>query len=148
VASLETLLETGEPCLRDPRPGGYRPTMTYPLSRIMSTASAAYGVYALAQPSHLWQALHSDLEDQAGLELLGRTYGVRDTAISTLGILGRSDKTVRSSMLLRIANDLGDAAVLGARTEDPDIRRKVLAVTLGWAALNTVALAIDTARSR
>jgi hypothetical protein len=148
VASLETLLETGEPCLRDPRPGGYRPTMTYPLSRIMSTASAAYGVYALAQPSHLWQALHSDLEDQAGLELLGRTYGVRDTAISTLGILGRSDKTVRSSMLLRIANDLGDAAVLGTRTEDPDIRRKVLAVTLGWAALNAVALAIDTRRSR
>ena len=129
-------------------PGGYRPTMTYPLSRIMSTASAAYGVYALTQPSHLWQALHSDQKDQAGLELLGRTYGVRDTAISALGILGRSDRTVRASMLLRIANDLGDAAILGTRTEDPDIRKKVLAVTLGWAALNTVALAIDTRRSR
>ena len=128
-------------------PGGYRPAMTYPLSRIMSTASAAYGVYALTQPSHLWQALHSDQKDQAGLELLGRTYGVRDTAISALGILGRSDRTVRASMLLRIANDLGDAAILGTRTEDPDIRKKVLAVTLGWAALNAAALAIDSRRA-
>jgi len=60
--------------------------MTYPLSRIMSAASAAYGGYALAQPSHLWQALQSDREDQSGLELLARTYGVRDTAISALGL--------------------------------------------------------------
>ena len=121
--------------------------MTYPLSRIMSTASAAYGVYALTQPSHLWQALHSDREDQKGLELLGRTYGVRDTAVSALGILGRSDKTVRAAMLLRITMDLGDAAVLATRTEDADIRRKVLGVTLGWAALNTLALAIDSKRA-
>jgi hypothetical protein len=122
--------------------------MTYPLSRLMSTASAAYGVYALTQPSHLWQALHSDRKDQEGLELLARTYGVRDTAISVLAVLGRSDKTVSAAMLLRIAMDLGDAAVLGSRTKDPDLRRKVLGVTLGWAALNTVALGIDSRRSR
>jgi hypothetical protein len=121
--------------------------MSYPLSRIMSTASAAYGVYALAQPSHLWQALHSDRKDQAGLELLARTYGVRDTAISSLGVLGRSDKTVRAAMLLRIAMDLGDAAVLSTRTQDADLRRKVLGVTLGWAGLNALALAIDSRRS-
>jgi hypothetical protein len=121
--------------------------MSYPLSRLMSTASAAYGGYALAQPSHLWQALKSDRKDQEGLELLGRTYGVRDSAISLLAILGRSDETVRAAMLLRIAMDLGDAAVLSTRTKDPDVRRKVLAVTLGWAALNTVALAIDTRRN-
>jgi hypothetical protein len=113
----------------------------------MSTASAAYGGYALAQPSHLWQALKSDRKDQEGLELLGRTYGVRDSAISLLAILGRSDETVRAAMLLRIAMDLGDAAVLSTRTKDPDVRRKVLAVTLGWAALNTAALAIDTRRN-
>jgi hypothetical protein len=122
--------------------------MTYPLSRIMSTASAAYGVYALTQPSHLWHALHSDRADQEGLELLARTYGVRDTAISTLAVLGRSDRTVRAAMVLRIAMDLGDAAVLGSRTEDRDLRRKVLGVTLGWAALNAVALGIDSRRSR
>ncbi|WP_028642257.1 hypothetical protein [Nocardioides sp. URHA0020] len=122
--------------------------MSYPLSRLMSTASAAYGVYALSQPSHLWQALHSDRKDQAGLELLARTYGVRDSAISALGVLGRSDGTMRAAMLLRIAMDLGDAAVLGTMTKDPELRRKVLGLTLGWAALNTLALAIDTNRSR
>jgi hypothetical protein len=122
--------------------------MSYPLSRLMSTASAAYGIYALAQPSHLWQALHSDRKDQDGLELLARAYGVRDTAISTLAVVGRSDKTVRAAMLLRIAMDLGDAAILGNRTQDPELRRKVLGITLGWAALNTVALGIDSRRSR
>jgi hypothetical protein len=122
--------------------------MTYRLSRLLSIASASYGGYALAQPGHLWQALHSDRKDQDGLELLAQTYGVRDLAISGLAIFGRSDKTVRAAMLLRIAMDLGDAALLSTRADDPDIRRKVLSVTLGWAGLNALALAVDTARSR
>lgn len=122
--------------------------MTYRLSRLISTASATYGGYALANPAHLWQALHSDREDEAGLELLARTYGVRDLAISSLAIFGRSAQTVRAAMLLRIAMDLGDAAVLSSRTDDPDLRRKVLGITLGWAGLNTLALVIDTKRAR
>ncbi len=122
--------------------------MSYRLSRLLSIATASYGGYALAQPGHLWQALHSDRKDQDGLELLAQTYGVRDLAIGGLAIFGRSDKTVRAAMLLRIAMDLGDAAVLGTRTADPDVRRKVLGITLGWAGLNALALAIDTARNR
>ena len=122
--------------------------MSYRLSRLLSTATAAYGGYALAQPAHLWQALEADRKNREGLELLARTYGVRDLAISSLGIFGRSDRTVRAAMVLRIAMDLGDAAVLGSRTEDRDLRRKVLGVTLGWAALNAVALGIDSRRSR
>ncbi|GAA1794046.1 hypothetical protein GCM10009795_044570 [Nocardioides hankookensis] len=122
--------------------------MSYSLSRALSVATAAYGGYALAQPGHLWQALQADRKHQEGLELLARTYGVRDLAISSLGILGRSDKTVRAAMMLRIAMDLGDAALLSTQTEDADVRRKVLAVTLGWAGLNALALAIDTARAR
>lgn len=122
--------------------------MSYPLSRVMSVASAAYGGYALAQPGHLWQALQADREHQEGLELLARTYGARDSAISALGILGRSDRTVRAAMLLRITSDLADAAILSRSTDDPAIRRKILGVTLGWAGLNAVALAIDTWRTR
>jgi len=122
--------------------------MTYRLSRLLSIASASYGGYALVQPGHLWQALHSDRKDEDGLELLAQTYGVRDLAISGLAIFGRSDTTVRAAMLLRIAMDLGDAALLSTRADDPDIRRKVLGVTLGWAGLNTLALAIDTKRAR
>ena len=113
----------------------------------MSAASAAYGGYALAQPAHLWQAVRADRKERAGLELLARTYGVRDVAISTLGLLGRRPGTLRTAMLLRIAMDLGDAALLSSRTDD-EVRTKVLAVTLGWAGLNALALAVDSARAR
>jgi len=122
--------------------------MTYPLSRLMSTATASYGGYALARPAHLWQALQADRGDRDGLELLARTYGVRDLAIGGFGAFGRSPGTVRTAMLLRIAMDLGDAAVLSTRTDDADLRRKILTITLGWAGLNALALAIDSARER
>ena len=121
--------------------------MSYPLSRFMSAATATYGGYAIAQPAHLWQALQADRKDREGLELLARTYGIRDLAISALGVLGRRPGTVRAAMLLRIAMDLGDAALLTTRTDDEDIRRKVLAVTIGWAGLNTLALVVDSRRA-
>ena len=125
---------------------GYRLVMSYPLSRIMSAATAGYAGYALARPAHLWQALQADRKDREGLELLARTYGVRDLAVSTAGLLGRKPGTVRTAMLARIAMDVGDGVLLATRTEDGDVRRKVLAVTLGWATLNTLALVIDSAR--
>jgi hypothetical protein len=90
--------------------------------------------------------MRADRKDREGLELLARTYGVRDLAISGLAVFGRRPGTVRAAMLLRIAMDLGDGALLSTRTDDPDVRRKVLAVTLGWAGLNALALAIDTRR--
>ncbi|GAW49902.1 MULTISPECIES: hypothetical protein [unclassified Nocardioides] len=121
--------------------------MTYRLSRLLSTATAAYGGYALARPAHLWQALGADRRNREGLELLARTYGVRDLAISSLGVFGRSERTVRAAMLLRIAMDLGDAVLLSTQTDDEDVRRKVLAVTLGWAGLNALALAVDSKRA-
>ena len=121
--------------------------MSYRLSRLLSAATAGYGGYALTQPAHLWQALGADRKDRAGLELLARTYGVRDLAISSLGMFGRRPGTVRAAMLLRIAMDLGDAALLSARSDDEDVRRKVLAITLGWAGLNALALTIDSARA-
>ena len=120
--------------------------MSYALSRLLSTGTAAYGGYALTQPAHLWQALRADRKDRDGLELLARTYGVRDLAISSLGIFGRSPRTVRAAMLLRIAMDLGDAALLSARADDEEVRRKVLALTLGWAGANALALIVDSRR--
>ncbi|GAA1154669.1 hypothetical protein [Nocardioides aquiterrae] len=124
---------------------GYVPAMRFPLSRALSAATAAYGGYALAQPAHLWQAMKADRKDREGLELLARTYGVRDLAISAAGLLG-GPGAVRAAMLVRVAMDLGDGLLLSTRTDDPDVRRKVLGVTLGWAGLNALALAIDTAR--
>jgi len=121
--------------------------MSYPLSRFMSAATASYGGYCLAQPAHLWQALKADRKDREGLELLARTYGVRDLAIGGLGMFGRRPGTVRTAMLLRIAMDLGDCAVLASKTEDEDVRKKVVAITLGYAGLNALALAIDSRRA-
>ncbi|GAA2155808.1 hypothetical protein GCM10009844_43430 [Nocardioides koreensis] len=120
--------------------------MSYRLSRMMSTATAGYGVFALVNPAHLPDALQADKEDRPGLELLAETYGVRDLAISALGIFGRSPRTVRAAMLLRIAMDLGDAALLSTKTDD-EVRQKVLAVTLGWAGLNALALVVDSLRA-
>jgi hypothetical protein len=121
--------------------------MSYPLSRLLSVATASYGGYALAQPAHLWQAMRAERKEREGFELLARTYGVRDLALSSLGVLGRRPGTVKAAMLLRIAMDLGDCAVLTSRTDDEEVRRKIAAITLGWAGLNALALAIDSRRS-
>jgi hypothetical protein len=121
--------------------------MSYPLSRLLSAATATYGGYALTQPAHLWQALQADRKDREGLELLARTYGVRDLAISGLGIFGRRPGTVKAAMLLRIAMDLGDCALLTTRTDDEEVRKRIAAITLGWAGLNALALTIDSRRS-
>lgn len=121
--------------------------MSYRLSRLLSTGTAGYAAFALAKPSHLADAMQADASERSGYDLLAQTYGVRDLAISSLGIFGRSGKTVKAAMLIRIAMDLGDAAVLSTRTDDEDVRKKVLAVTLGWAALNSLALVIDSRRN-
>ncbi len=121
--------------------------MSYRLSRLMSTATAGYGVFALVEPAHLGRALEADKAQLPGFEVLAQTYGVRDLAISSFGMFGRSGKTVKTAMKVRILNDIGDGLVLAARTSDPDVRQKVLAVTMGWAALNTLALAVDSARN-
>jgi hypothetical protein len=121
--------------------------MSYKLSRFMSTATAGYGAFALVSPEHLGNALGADKKDMPGLHLLAQTYGVRDLAISSLGIFGRSGKTVKAAMLLRIAMDLGDGLLLSSKTDDDEIRTKVLAVTLGWAGLNALALVVDSVRN-
>ena len=121
--------------------------MSFRRSRLMSVATAGYGVFALVRPGHLPTALEAEPEDRAGLELLAQAYGVRDLAVSALGVLGRTDGVVTTAMLMRIAMDLGDAGLLAVRTEGR-VRQKVLAATLGWAGLNALALLSDSRRAR
>lgn len=113
---------------------------------MMSTATATYGVYALANPRHLGDAV--DPKHAGDYDLLATTYGARDLAISSVGLLGRSGKTVSAAMLIRIACDVSDGLILAARAKDDATRQKVLGVTFGWAALNALALAADRRRSR
>ena len=121
--------------------------MTYALSRLTSAATASYGVYALAEPRHLGRALDLRGQDAARLDLLARTYGARDLALSTLGMFGRSEKTVTAVMLVRIACDVSDAVLLSRETDDDQVRAKILGITLGWAALNALALRVDRRRA-
>ena len=44
---------------------------------------------------------------------------------------------------MRIANDLTDATLLSVRADSAKVRAKVLAATLGWASLNTLAMVRD-----
>jgi hypothetical protein len=120
--------------------------MSFPLSRLMSTATATYGVYALANPRHLGEVVDPKHADD--YDLLATTYGARDLAVSTVGMVGRSEKTVTAAMLIRIAFDVSDGLILAARAKDDATRQKVLGVTFGWAGLNALALASDRRRAR
>jgi hypothetical protein len=112
----------------------------------MSTATASYGVYALVEPRHLGRAV--DPKNAADYDLLAQTYGARDLAISSVGLLGRSPRTVTASMLIRIACDVSDGLILAAKAKDDATRQKILGVTFGWAGLNALALVSDRRRAR
>ncbi|MFP5252832.1 MAG: hypothetical protein ACLGH4_03445 [Actinomycetes bacterium] len=122
--------------------------MTYTLSRLMSASTLAYGGYALAEPRHLGAFLTSAEPRQAEYDLLARTYGARDLVVGSLGLFGRSERTVTTAMVARIAFDLSDGLLLAARAEDEDTRAKVLGITWGYAALNALALLADRHRAR
>lgn len=116
---------------------------TYLASRVTAAASAAYGAYCLAKPQHLGQALKADLAEMPAYRDLAFTYGGRDLAISLAALGGRSPAVVRTAVGLRIAMDLTDCVTLSSSTDDRGLRTKVMAVTLGWAALNAAALLLD-----
>lgn len=111
----------------------------------MAAATAAYGGYALASPGHLTRALGEPESTRPAHDRLARVFGVRDLATSAL-VLSGDDSLVRAGMGLRVVSDLGDGLVLGASSTDPAVRRKIVAVTAGWAALNAAAWLVDTRR--
>jgi hypothetical protein len=122
------------------------PSPQMPLSRLMSAATLAYGVFALAKPRHLANSLEAPRAQAPAYDRLAYTFAGRDLAISTLGIAGPTRALVATAMGLRIAGDLADAATLGLTSKDASVRGKVLGATLGWATLNAVALAVDLRR--
>ncbi|HEX5985305.1 MAG TPA: hypothetical protein VFY86_02215 [Nocardioides sp.] len=117
--------------------------MSMTWSRLMSAATLGYGGYALAEPRHLGRYLTSNEPEQATFDVLATTYGARDTAIGALGLFGRSEGVVTGAMLARIAFDVADGLILSQHAEDDETRQRVLAITFGWATLNTLALLRD-----
>jgi hypothetical protein len=122
--------------------------MSYALSRLMSAATASYAVYALTEPRHLGRALTGNTADQATYDVVAQTYGARDLAISSVGMFAKSEKAVAAAMVIRVACDVADGLLLAGRTDDEQTRQKVLGVTMGWAALNTLALLRDRRKAR
>jgi len=122
--------------------------MTYTWSRLMSASTLTYAGYALAQPRHLGEFMTSAERRQAEYDLLAQTYGARDLAVGTLGLLGRSERTVTAAMLARIAFDVSDGLLLASRADDDETKAKVLGITWGYAALNTLALLADRRRAK
>ncbi len=119
--------------------------MDLPLSRTLSIGTTAYGLFALARPRHLASAMQAPLAEEQTYDRLAIAYGVRDLAIGGAGALGPA-RVVPAAMVLRVASDVVDALVLSSRAHTPDTRRKVLAITVGYAALNATALALDLRR--
>jgi hypothetical protein len=121
-------------------------SISFPASRAMSAATLTYGVYALAKPSHLADAMKSDAGDRGWYDNLAKAYGVRELVVSLLGIFGPG-RAVAWAMRGRIASDLADCATLVAKADDGKVRGKVAAVTVGWAVLNFVAYRWDRSRA-
>ena len=121
--------------------------ISHPRSRAMALATSAYAGYALARPAHLADALRASPEERPSLDRLALTYGVRDLASSAL-VLAPVPALVRAGMALRVAGDLGDCAILVGTTTEPAVRRKLGAITLGWAALNALAWVADERDAR
>ena len=119
---------------------------TFLASKVMAGASMAYAGYALVRPSHLGRALPST--PQTRLDSTARVFGVRDLVVSAIALTARDSSTASAAALARIAFDVGDCLTLRPEATTADARRKLTAVTLGWAALNAVAYAVDRARLR
>jgi hypothetical protein len=119
--------------------------MDYPLTRTAAALTAVYNAYALARPDALVKGLEGQV-DEAESTLLARTWAGRDLPVAALALAAPSP--VRDVAVgLRIAADVTDATVLGLRTSGTP-QRKALGVTLGWAALNALALVADRRRAR
>ena len=112
-------------------------------SKLLSLLTAGYGAFALARPRHLADALEAPAEQAPAFDRMAYTYAGRDLTISGVALASRNPSVVSAMMGLRILGDLSDATILGTGTARPDVQKKVLAVTLGWAALNTLALLAD-----
>lgn len=114
-------------------------------SRLVAAASAGYGVFALVKPDHLAAGLEA--EDTSALRTLAMVFGAREIAVGSLALLG-DRRIVSACMAARLSFDLSDCVILTTRLQDEGVRRKVLGVTLGWAAVNALAVVADLAEDR
>ncbi|MFE6720159.1 hypothetical protein ACFVDU_21590 [Streptomyces albidoflavus] len=116
--------------------------MHTPLLRAVGAATAVYGALVTARPDLL--AKPSGLTTPDGdvprdTEICLRPLVWRDLAVGIAMATAPEGPALRTATAVRIASDLGDALLLGP-TLDREYRPKVLAVSVGWAALSVIGL--------
>jgi hypothetical protein len=72
---------------------------------------------------------------RADLHTFVRTLAVRDFASGVAMAVAPSRKAMRVAIAVRVAADLGDAAVLGKALAGKPEQKKILAVAGGWGLL-------------
>lgn len=111
--------------------------------RLVGAATAVYGVAVTARPALL--ARPSGLTGADGraaeaTEVSLRPVAWRDAACGLAMLLAPEGPALRAATLLRIAADLGDAALLGATLPRRRHRVGAVAVSVGWGALSVAGL--------
>jgi hypothetical protein len=112
-------------------------------SALMSVATAAYSVYALANPRHLGTALGASPLKQPDYDIVARTFGVRDLVASGLALVAPTVTAREQAMVGRVVFDLTDSALFTREAQTTAGKAKVLAVTITWATLNVAAIVAD-----
>ncbi len=115
-------------------------------SALISAATVAYSVFALAKPRHLGNALTPSPLKQPDYDIAARTFGVRDLVISGLALAAPTAAAREQAMMGRVVFDLTDGALYSSEATTTGRKAKVLAVTVGWAALNAAAIVADRKR--
>ncbi|MFI9330990.1 hypothetical protein ACIGZJ_26025 [Kitasatospora sp. NPDC052868] len=120
-----------------------------PLLRLTGAATAVYGLAVTRRPALL--AAPSGLNGPDGalpapVAACLRPLAFRDAACGLAMLLAPDDSALRTATLLRIAADLGDAALLA--TVLPKRRHRVMAVSVsvGWGALSVAGLLLGRKR--
>jgi hypothetical protein len=112
-------------------------------SKLISLATAGYGAFAAVKPRHLADGVEAPAPQARAFDQMAYTYAGRDLSISGLALASSNPSVITAMMMLRILGDVSDGLILSTGTSKPSVQKKVLAVTLGWAALNTAALVAD-----
>lgn len=118
------------------------------LLRAVGAITTLYGLAVTARPELL--ARPSGLTDGDGrvaeaTRISLRPVVLRDLADGLAMVSAPEGPALRTATLVRIASDLGDAALLGA-TLPPQHRAKVVALSVGWAAVSVAGLCASKRR--
>ncbi|ONK12647.1 hypothetical protein STBA_33950 [Streptomyces sp. MP131-18] len=111
--------------------------------RAVGVATAVYGLAVAARPALL--AKPSGLAGPGGrtgaeVRTALRPLGLREAASGLALALAPEGPALRTAAALRLAADVGDAALLGATLPGRLRRRGAVAVSLGWGALTAAGL--------